>query len=219
MRVTTVTTKDSLEPVQVKDIVYLRIRDRIVDLVFAPGESLREVALSSMFGVSKTPIREALVRLEREGLVEIVPYRGARVRRYTPDDVRELFDARGILETECVRRAATQRDPRVLEALEANLAETAAALDAGDEQRASAGLDAFDDILFGILDNKLLADVFERLSVHLKRIGKMGASVERFRDSLEFHREIVAAIGSGDADEAVRVMRAHIGSVRELAAP
>jgi DNA-binding GntR family transcriptional regulator len=219
VRVTTVTTKDALEPVQVKDIVYLRIRDRIVDLTFAPGDSLREVALSTLFGVSKTPIREALVRLEREGLVEIVPYRGARVRRYTPEDVRELFDARGILETECVRRAAAQRDPAVIEALTANLAETAAALDAGDEVRAAAGLDAFDDILFGILDNKLLTDVFERLSVHLKRIGKIGASVERFRDSLEFHREIVAAVEAGDAAVAVRLMRAHIGSVRELAAP
>jgi DNA-binding GntR family transcriptional regulator len=219
VRVTIVTSKDSLEPVQVKDIVYVRIRDRIADLTFPPGESLREVALSSLFGVSKTPIREALVRLERDGLVEIVPYRGARVRSYTPEDVRELFDARGILETECVRRAAAQRDPGVIEALEANLAETADALAAGDEARAAAGLDAFDDILFGILDNRLLTDVFERLSVHLKRIGKIGASVERFRESLEFHRGIVEAVRAGDSAGAVREMRAHIGSVRELAAP
>ncbi|MFB2583233.1 GntR family transcriptional regulator [Herbiconiux sp. P15] len=216
---TTVPARDALEPVQVKDVVYLRIRDRIVDLTFAPGESLREVALSAMFGVSKTPIREALVRLERDGLVEIVPYRGARVRRYTEEDVRELFDARGILETECVRRAASTRDAAVIAALTANIEETALALEAHDEDRAAAGLDAFDDILFGMLHNKLLSDVFDRLSVHLKRIGKMGASVERFRDSLQFHREIVSAIEAGDPAGAAAVMREHIGSVRELSAP
>lgn len=215
MPVSTVSVRESLEPVQVKDIVYLRIRDRIVDHSFAPGESLREVALSELFGVSKTPIREALVRLEREGLVEIAPYRGARVREYTPEAVRELFDARGILETECVRRAAASRDPQVIAALGANTAETERALDAGDLVAAAAALDAFDDILFGLLHNRLLGDVFERLSIHLKRIGKLGASEARFRESLAFHREIVAAIEAGDPVTAAAAMREHIGSVRE----
>ncbi len=215
----TVSTTESLEPVQVKDVVYRRLRDRIVDGVFAPGESLREVALSALFGVSKTPIREALVRLEREGLVEIAPYRGARVREYTPDAVRELFDARGVLETECVRRAASRRDPQVLEALEQNVALTERALDAGDIPTASAGLDAFDDILFGMLKNRLLSDVFDRLSIHLKRIGKRGASEERFRESLAFHRVITAAIAAGDPVAAAAAMREHIGSVQVLQAP
>ncbi len=208
--------KDSLEPVQVKDMVYLRIRDRIVDHSFAPGEALREVALSAMFGVSKTPIREALVRLEREGLVEIAPYRGARVREYTAEAVQELFDARGILETECVRRAALERDPEVLEQLTRNLALTQKALDDGDAARADAGLDAFDDILFAMFHNKLLADVFERLSIHLKRIGKMGTSLERSRESMEFHRQIVEAIEVGDPSRAAQVMREHIDAVRDL---
>lgn len=211
----TVSIRDSLEPLQVKDVVYLRIRDRIVDSTFAPGSSLREVALSELFGVSKTPIREALVRLEREGLVEIVPYRGARVREYSADDVRELFDARGILETECVRRAAASGDPDVLSALEMNVAATRRALDDGDVAAAGGFLDLFDDILFSTLRNRLLGDVFDRLSVHLQRIGRQGASIASFRESLAFHEQIVAGIGSGDSAAAVSAMRAHIGSVRE----
>ncbi|MCS5731580.1 GntR family transcriptional regulator [Herbiconiux moechotypicola] len=207
--------RDSLEPLQVKDVVYLRLRDRIVDHTFTPGESLREVALSELFGVSKTPIREALVRLEQDGLVEIAPYRGARVRVHTADDVRELFDARGILETECVRRAALTGDPDVIASLERNLAETAVALEADDLAAAAAGLDAFDDILFAMLDNKLLAGVFERLSLHLRLIGSLGATAERFAESLEFHRAIVEAIRDHDGAEAARAMRAHIASVRD----
>lgn len=201
---------------QVKDVVYLRLRDHIVDLTFAPGSSLREAALSELFGVSKTPIREALVRLEREGLVEVAPYRGARVREYTPEAIREIFDARGILEAECVRRAAEFREPLVLTALRTNTDNTRRALAVGDEKATAAALDEFDEILFRVLSNKLLAEVFDRLTLHLKRIGKIGASIERFGESLEFHEAIVTAIEEGDTRTAMATMRLHIASVRDV---
>jgi DNA-binding GntR family transcriptional regulator len=205
---------DAVAPVQVKDLVYRRLRDALIAHEFTPGESLRETALSVRFGVSKTPIREALVRLEHDGLVEIAPYRGARARAYTADDARELYEARELLECECVRVAAGR--PEVLERLEANIGQTAAALDAGDLDGAAATLDAFDDLFFELLDNELLRGVIERLSLHLRRLGKLGAGRARFSDSLEQHRAILTALRRDDVVGAQEVLRAHLREVREV---
>ncbi len=205
------TRADLVAPVQIKDLVYVKLRDALIEHEFAPGESMREVVLSARFGVSKTPIREALVRLEQDGLVEIAPYRGARARVYTPDDARELFEAREILEAECVRLAAD--DPDAVASLRDNITRTQKALEAGDMGRASAELDQFDDILFGLLRNALLAEVTDRLALHLRRLGKIGAGQRRFEVSLAQHGHIVEALEAGDTDAAQRVMRTHLASI------
>jgi DNA-binding GntR family transcriptional regulator len=205
---------DAVAPVQVKDLVYRKLRDALTTGEFAPGESMRETVLSVRFGVSKTPIREALVRLEQDGLVEIAPYRGARARTYSAADARELYEARELLECECVRLAVGRAD--VLERIEANIAATATALAAGDLPTAAAMLDTFDDEFFALLDNALLRGVIERLSLHLRRLGKLGAGPTRFQDSLAQHRAIAAALRAGDAILAQDVLRAHLREVREV---
>ncbi len=207
---------DNTSPIQVKEAVYRRLRSALIDHTFAPGEPLREVALCALYGVSKTPIREALVRLDQDGLVEILPYRGARAKRYTESDVREHYEVREILECECVRRAADTRDPALLDALNVNIAGTRAALDSGDLKSAADYLDAFDDILIGQLNNRSLAEVVDRLSAHLKRIGAIGGGIERYHESLAQHRAIVSAIAAGDSVRAQDVMRAHIASIRDV---
>ncbi len=73
-----------------RDDVYRRLRDAIVDGTFAPGEQLRDGELAEWLGVSRTPVREALVRLEQEGFVTITPRRGVRVRELTRRDVLEV---------------------------------------------------------------------------------------------------------------------------------
>jgi len=204
---------DAVAPVQVKEIVYQKLRDALVEHQFAPGEALREVALCARFEVSKTPIREALVRLDHDGLVEIIPYRGARARVYTADDVREFFQVREMVECECVRLAVDR--PAVIEHLATNVEQTRAALGAGDLKKASARLDAFDELLFGVLRNKLMTEVIDRLSLHLRRLGKMGAGARRFEDSLAEHERIVGALQRGDASGAQDALRAHLASVLE----
>lgn len=205
---------DAVAPVQVKEIVYQKLRDALVDHQFAPGEALREVALCARFEVSKTPIREALVRLDHDGLVEIIPYRGARARVYTAADVRGFFQVREMIECESVRLAVANPDG-VLEQLASNVAQTRAALEAGDLKKTSAKLDAFDDLLFGILHNRLLDELIERLKLHLRRLGKMGAGKGRFEDSLLQHEMILAALQQGDASAAQDALRAHLASVLE----
>jgi len=209
-----VTTVDAVAPVQIKEMVYEKLRDALVDQEFAPGEPLREVALCARYGVSKTPIREALVRLDHDGLVEVIPYRGARARVYTVDDVREFFAAREVIESECVRLAAANPDG-IVDRLEKNVQQTRAALATGDLKKAAARLDAFDDLIFGVLRNRLLAGVVEQLLLHLRRLGKMGAGQRRFEDSVAQHEAIVDAIRAGDAARAQQALREHIASVLE----
>ena len=204
-------TADAVAPVQVKDLVYVRLRDALIDHEYAPGESLREVALSARYGVSKTPIREALVRLEHDGLVELAPYRGARARAYTAEDARELFEAREILESEGLR--LTAGDPDAIARLRRNIDATRAALSAKKLDVASTHLDEFDDLLLAQLNNRLLAGVVERLTLHLRRLGKLGAGEARFEESIDQHEQIVAALERGDARRAHRVLASHLESV------
>jgi DNA-binding GntR family transcriptional regulator len=205
---------DTVAPLQVKELVYQRMRDALTENEFVPGESLREVALSARYGVSKTPIREALVRLEHDGLVEIVPYRGARARVYSADDARELFEVRELFESECVRIAASR--PDIVATLADNVRRTREALAVGSLVRAARHLDEFDEILFQALDNRLLAGVVEQLELHLRRIGAMGAGKRRFEESVEQHGAVVAALHDGRTDDALEVMRSHLLSVREV---
>ena len=91
---------------QLKDTVYLQLRDDIVSGALPPGAVLREAELATRFGVSKTPLRDALVRLQKDRFVEIPPYRSAVVVGYSRDDLREIYELRELLEGACARQAA-----------------------------------------------------------------------------------------------------------------
>src|SRR5690349_9734612 len=106
-------------PAQLERRVYERLRDDIISGVLQPGDQLVEARLAADLGVSKTPVREALIRLQRDGLVSIEPYRGARVLEPSPDDVREIVELRELLECHVARQLAQTRPERVLRALEA----------------------------------------------------------------------------------------------------
>ena len=197
-------------PLQVKDLVYERLRASLIDLTFAPGEPLREAALVERFGVSKTPIREALVRLEREGLVEIAPYRGARARTYNRADVREFYEVREILETECVRRVSQGADSGIRDALARNVDSSAAALEHGDLRAVEEQLDEFDSLLLSQLQNGMITDLLGRLQAHLKRIGQVQRSEEHLGSAIDQHRAILGAITARDAEGAQELLRHHL---------
>lgn len=197
-------------PLQVKDLVYERLRESLIDLTFSPGEPLREAALVARFGVSKTPIREALVRLEREGLVEIAPYRGARARTYNQADLREFYEVREILETECVRRAAQEPNGEICEALVRNVDSSATALARGDFPAVAERLDEFGEVLLAQLQNGMVTDLLNRLRAHLKRIGPAQQSEHHFGSLIDEHRAILGAITARDADQAQDLLRQHL---------
>src|SRR5262245_35638355 len=96
-----------LEPIQhvnLTDRVYRAIKDRLLSQEIEVGSRLREDDLAAQLGVSRTPIREALMRLAQEGLVEIAPRSGTHVCTFTPDDIEQIFDLRIALESLAVRK-------------------------------------------------------------------------------------------------------------------
>ncbi len=201
-------------PVQLKDIAYQRLRDAIVDLSLPPGTPLREAALASQLGISKTPLREAFVRLEREGFVQVEPYRGATVRGYDHDRLVEIFELRSLLEGFTAARAAEVGDERWRARFRTNVARTREALETGDRPTLGGLIEEFDRLLKECTNNPRVLELLDQNQGHVERIGRLSAAVPgRLEDSVAEHEHIAEAVLSGDAREAELRMRAHVASV------
>ena len=94
------------EYLPLRDVVFNTLRQAIITGEFAPGERLMEISLANRLGVSRTPVREALRQLELEGLVRIIPNRGAFVEGITKEDVKDIYEIRARLEGLCAKWAA-----------------------------------------------------------------------------------------------------------------
>lgn len=200
----------------VTDWVYEEIRGAIVDLRLQPGAPLREAAIATQLGVSKTPVREALGRLEQEGLVEATSFKGAVVSNYSERDLEEIYELRELLEGAAVRAAATDANDEALAALRVVVERSRATRDAGDLAGLAELLGRFDQIVFEQVANVRIRGLIETLRAHLTRIGKLTEDIPgRVAASVDEHAAIVEAITRGDPDEAERAMRVHIASVRD----
>lgn len=101
--------------------VYNHIRDGILAGTFAKGDELKEKNIGDELGVSRTPVREALRQLELEGLVSIIPNKGAFVEGVSTDDIRDIYEIRALLEGLCARWAATRISDEMMAAMEENI--------------------------------------------------------------------------------------------------
>ena len=206
--------REKILPAQLERRVYERLRDKIVAGALRPGEQLVEARIAAELGVSKTPVREALIRLQRDGLVEIEPYRGARVLEPSADDVREILELRALLECRIARDLAVRRPSDVVEALESSIADSKAALDAGDTKRLVDDLTEFSDILAEACGNSRMAKLLVDLRSVLLLIGSTSLRAPgREARSIAEHEQILAAIRLGDPEAAARTTEAHIRSI------
>jgi DNA-binding GntR family transcriptional regulator len=206
--------REKILPAQLERRVYERLRDEIVSGSLSPGEQLVEARIADDLGVSKTPVREALIRLQRDGLVEIEPYRGARVLEPSADDVREILELRSLLECDIARDLATRRPTAVIEALEASVAESKDALAAGDTDRLLDSLTAFSDLMAEACGNNRMAKLLDDLRSVLLLIGSTSLRAPgREKRSIAEHEAILSAIRAGDGDAAARATAAHISSI------
>jgi DNA-binding GntR family transcriptional regulator len=204
---------------QLKDQVYQELKQAIVDLRLEPGQPLREATLSAQLGVSKTPVREALVRLQEEGLVTIEPYRGATVSGYAYDDLVEIYELRELLEGACARSAAASMSAAAQADLQQIVKASAAALKSrkADRQGVLTQLfDDFDECLLRQMANGRIRGLLENLRCHVVRIGRLTVDIPgRLEQSVAQHAEIAEAIRRHDADASEAAMRRHVRSVRE----
>lgn len=206
---------------KVTDWVYEELKNAIVDLRLAPGEPLREATLADRLGVSKTPIREALTRLEQEGLVETTSFKGAVVTRYSREDLIEIYELRELLENAAVRAAAqsmTEQDRARLGHIAQESRRLQRGQEPGGQDRAelAALLTEFDAVLYNQVLNHRIKALIENLQAHLTRIGQLTAEIPgRIDASVDEHDRIVEAIAARDPELAEQRMREHIRSVRD----
>ncbi len=188
------------------------LRDAIREGRLAPGQRLVVADLTSMLGVSNGPVREAIRRLTGEGLVEIVPHRGAAVRVFDSADLREIFDIREVLEGLAARLAAERtgaagRDPE----LAAMVVGMRAILEDGPAYIAHNR--AFHKLIYALAGNARLSEQAGQLTLPLYRWQFHTLMDPAYaRVSASEHEEIAAAILAGDGARAERAMRNHVDS-------
>lgn len=189
--------------------VYERLRDEVLTGTFAPGIWIRELDLAESFGVSRTPIREALRRLAQDGLLEIAPNRGARLPQLTRAEIRDIYDMRVLLEGFAAYRAAINSTEAKVEVLEAalrtieNLPSDATA----DHIRAD---DALHAAIVDMAASASLQDLAARLNGRVMRVKTLTRDTNASELTRTQHRAIVSAIARHDADGAREAMAEHI---------
>lgn len=196
------------------------LRDMIMGGDLGSGARLGEVELAERLGVSRTPVREALSRLAAEGLVEIVPNRGARVATWTVAELEGVFDLRSVLEPQLTAFAVPNAGPADVEQLD-DLAQRMADIGCpGPRQDLDALVPlnrAFHDRLVALAAHPALATALAA-AIHppIVRRNFLTYDEASLRRSLAHHVEIVAAIRAGDPEWARAVMTSHIANARAV---
>jgi DNA-binding GntR family transcriptional regulator len=166
--------------------------------------------------VSKTPIREALTRLEQEGLVETTSFKGAVVSGYSRQDLIEIYELRELLENAAARAAAESMSDADRDRLRRICRESRKLTKGRDAAGLAALISAFDDVLFDQVRNSRIRALIGNLRAHLTRIGQLTAEIPgRIEASVDEHEKILEAIAARDSDQAERQMSEHIRSVRD----
>ncbi len=205
---------DAERDVTVTDRIFAIIRQAIGELVLKPRETLSEKELATILGVSKTPVREALIRLSVEGLVSTLPRSGTHVTPIDPEDLFEAMVIREALETTAVRLAARRADGRGKSLLRETMVRQNEALLAGDAiafHRADDDLHREIVVVSGL---RRLWSLLEPVRVTLNRVRYLAAPIPgRIGTLMLQHQEIVDAILANDSQAAVCSMRTHLDAL------
>lgn len=187
------------------------LRQQILSGHRAPGERLNEVEIAAELGVSRGPVREAMQRLARDGLVLVQPHRGAFVRSLDPDEIVELFEVRTALECTAARLAAERRSDADVTALQGLLDSSAKAVTGtGDAPHYPAHLDLH-ELVAMVSGNGRLHRAIVQINQELKLVrAASGFRPERAPRALVEHSDVVSAIVERDVEGAAELMRTHL---------
>jgi DNA-binding GntR family transcriptional regulator len=197
-----------------EESVYEAVRDGIISGDLLPGDPLVEAQLSADLGISKTPVREALIRLTRDGLVVQEPHRRSRVATPTVDDVRQACEVRRWVESEIAAQAARDAQDALIERLEETIRVSERALKHRDTRRWAEAVEAFTDTLVEHSGNRYAADLLERMRNILSLIANVSqVAPGRRARSIEEHRMILDAIRDRNPELAAGATKAHLCSI------
>jgi DNA-binding GntR family transcriptional regulator len=193
--------------VYLRDEAYARVRDWILDGTLAPGEPLRDETLALALGMSRTPVREALSRLEEDGLVVTTAKRRTSVSPISLQQAREIFPMVAVLEEFALQCAEPRLDDSALRAMDEANVQLAEALEAKDAGAAMSADIAFHGVIVERSGNSELINVLGDLKFKFRRIDRAFFGGADRSASVVDHQELIAAIRRGDRSGARRVLR------------
>lgn len=194
-----------------RDIVFEAMREMIVSGKLAPGERLMEIQLAEEMGVSRTPVREAIRKLEIEGLVVMMPRKGTYVAGLSIKQMAEVFEIRTALEELAVQLAAERISQEELDRLEYLMISISKKGDEKDYKSVVKLDEEFHDVLFKAARNEKLSQIIGNLHEQIHRYRAASLSYPgRLKNTLEEHENIVNALAKRDADAAGKAVREHV---------
>ena len=188
-----------------RDTVHERLRDAIVDGTLAPGEVVRDTELAAWLGVSRTPVREALLRLGETGLVRAAPGRSTVVAEIDLDEVREAHAVVVAMHRLAVAEAVARITDADLDRMRAANERFATAIEERDTGAALAADDDFHAVAVEVSGNRAVATVLAQLSPVVRRLERRRFASGAGSESVALHDRLVEACASGDADAAADV--------------
>jgi DNA-binding GntR family transcriptional regulator len=193
------------------DTIAAELEELIFDGTFTDGDRLDEVRLAEQFRVSRTPLREALQRLARSGLVELIPRRGAFVRQPGPVELMEMFEVMAEVEAVCGRLAAVRISDLALAELHDANQKCQAAVDCQDSETYYNENERFHKIIYKQSGNSFLETETGNLHRRLKPFRRQQLRLRgRMAQSMAEHHAILEALENGDAEAAATVLRDHV---------
>ncbi len=202
---------------QVAVQVYEILKDRILSVSLEPGTVLSRYVLQEEFGVSQTPVRDALLRLQEDGLVDIFPQYATRVSRIDVNHARQAQFLRLSVELEAIRRLSAQAPKETADAMEIVLRQQEAVADQSTYDRFDSLDREFHRILYESSGNSLLWKVIREQSGHLDRLRRLNLPMPgKMMSLLADHRCIVDAIRRGDVEAAAEALRAHLSGTLSI---
>ena len=199
-----------------REVVFRTLRRAILNGTLVPGERLMEIPLSQQLGVSRTPVRDAIRMLEIEGLVIMLPHRGAMVAEISSKDLEDVLEVRAALEELAVLKACSNRTEEQMDALEKAAGDFADCLRRGDLMEGARADARFHEIISESTGNRRLMQILNNLREQVFRY-----RVENLKDSsahenlVRQHEQLCRALRERAGEQAVQVIRRHIRHQRE----
>ena len=205
---------DTYQPL--REVVCEALRDAIRKGVLEPGERLMEVQLADELGISRTPVREAIRKLEQEGYVIMMPRRGTYVADVSESDIKEIFEIRSALESLATGLAARRIEQDEIEKLQNLLNEIEEYIAQGDMDKIVETDIKFHELLYQFSRNERLAAIISNLKEQLSRFRTLSMSYPgRLQETFEEHSEMVEAIADGDVSAARDAAEHHMERAEE----
>jgi DNA-binding GntR family transcriptional regulator len=200
-----------VEKIPAAERVYAYLKAAILDRTYPGGELLTEGELAAAVGVSRTPVREALLRLEESGLVKLYPKKGVLILPVLPQEIDDVLEARELLETHAAAKVWPRRK-QLIESLTERVDEMRAYRKSDDTKSFLEADRAFHEAIVGAAGNEILARLYNSLRDRQVRMGVPGIEMQpaRMDKSITAHQEMIEALGGNSVKRFRELVIAHI---------